>query len=92
MDRQTKRAPHAHLNPSFDLRAGLLPLGSALIAAEKSTPSRAPGELLDPDEVLAVRLIENIKHPQPVLFPCMQVEPPQPFRRAAILETAGRDA
>lgn len=91
MDRQTRRAPHVHPGSSFNLKAGLLPLGSALIAAEKLTPARVPRPPLDPDEVLAARLIENIKHPQPVLFPAMQVEPRQPFNRDVILEMAGRD-
>jgi hypothetical protein len=92
MDRQNNRTPHAHLNPSFDLRAGLFPLGSALIAAEKLTPPRAPRAILDSDEILAVRLIEGIRHPQPVMFPSMRVESPQPFPREAILEMAGRHA
>jgi hypothetical protein len=91
MDRQNKCTPHAHLNPSFDLRAGLLPLGSALIAAEKLTPSRAARAILDPDEVLALRLIEGIRHPQPVLFPSMRVESPQPFYREVLHEMAGSD-
>jgi len=91
MDRQIRRTLHPPVNPSFDLRASLLPLESALIAAEKMTPSRAPRPLPDSDEVLAVQLIENIKRPGPDLFPAMRIESPRPFHREAILEMAGRD-
>ena len=83
MDRQNKWTLPPHPN--------LILLESALIAAEKLAPSRAPRRPLDPDEALAARLIENIKHPQPVLFPAMRIESPMPLRREAILETAGSD-
>ncbi|HUG34938.1 MAG TPA: hypothetical protein VMJ90_09225 [Anaerolineales bacterium] len=84
MDRQTRRTPHSQA-------LNLLPLASALIAAEKSTPPRAPRPSLDPDEALAARLIENIKHPQAVLFPEMRIEPPRPFHRKLLHEMAGSD-
>jgi hypothetical protein len=84
MDRQTRRTPHAR---AFNL----LPLEAALIAAEQSTPSRAPRPALDPDEMLATQLIENIKHPQPVLFAAIRIEPPQPLHAAAIFKMAGSD-
>lgn len=92
MDRQTRRTPHG-ISPdrSVSLRARLLPLESALIAAEKLTPSRAPRPLLDPDELLAARLIENMKHPQPAWFPAMRIESPRPLQREAVLEMAGGD-
>ena len=84
MDRQTRRTPHTQT-------LNLLPLASTLIAAEESTPSRAPRPALDPDEVLALRLIENIKHPQPVRFPEMRIEPTRAIHREVLHEMAGSD-
>ena len=73
------------------LRMSLIPLQAALTAAHELTPFRAPRPLLDQDEVLAARLIENIRHPEPVSCLEMQIEPPQPSQRGMILEMAGTD-
>jgi hypothetical protein len=78
-------------HPAFSLRAGLIPLESALIAAEKSTPPRAPRRDRDPNEALAAQLIERIRHPRPVTSPAMRIESPQPYAREAFLQMAGGD-
>jgi hypothetical protein len=84
MDQHRKRTPHART-------LSLIPLESALIAAERLTPSRAPRPDMDPNEMLAAQLIERIKHPQPVSFPGLRIESPRPLVPTMILETAGRD-
>jgi hypothetical protein len=85
MQRNRKRTPQAQA-------LGLIPLESALIAAEKLTPSRAPRLISDPDEELAAWLIDRIKRPQPASFAGMRIESPQPRVPASMLEMAGRDA
>jgi hypothetical protein len=85
MDGHSKRTP---LTPVLSL----IPLESALMAAEKLTPSRAPRPNRDPNELLATQLIERIKRPQPAAFPALQIEPPQPPAPILIHEMAGRDA
>ena len=74
-------------NPALSL----VPLASALIAAEQITPSRVPRPDLDPNEALAAQLIERIKHPRLAAFPGLRIEPPSPFLPISTLEMAGRD-
>lgn len=69
----------------------LLPLQSALSAAERETPARPPCSPRDTDELLALRLIEKIRHPMPVSFKGVQIEPSQPLRET-ILELASAHA
>lgn len=79
MDHTRKRTP------------SLIPLESALIAAEKLTPSHAPRPGLDPNEKLAALLIERIKHPQHVPLPPLPIGVPEPCIPTLKLEMAGRD-
>ena len=78
----TKHTPHSD---ALDL----LPLRFALIAADRESPARAPRLPRDPNEQLALQLIERIKHPEPMAFTGLQVESPQPLYSESILEMAG---
>lgn len=85
MDEIHKRTPRAQA-PSLIL------LESALIAAKALTPPRANRPVLDPNEALAIHLIECIKRPRHVSLPGFTGEPPQPLTRARNFEMAGNDA
>lgn len=85
MEKQDKRTPQAQA-PSLIL------LESALIAAEKLTPSRAPRPCMDPNEALAAQLIERIKHPRPIGIPGWRIEPLMPVVPTLIRDMAGSDA
>jgi hypothetical protein len=76
MDHTRKRTP------------SLILLKSALITAQRSTPSRVSRPEMDPNEKLAALLIERIKYPQPVSLPIGLPEPHIPTFR---LELAGGD-
>jgi hypothetical protein len=85
MQRNRKRTPHVQA-------PNLIPLESVLIAAEKLTPSRVPRLINDPDEELALWLIDRIKRPRPASFGGVRIELPRPAVPDPILERAGRDA
>lgn len=70
----------------------LFPLRTALIAAESAVPARPPHSTRDPNELLALRLIEKIKHPEPMAFTGLQIESPQPLYSESILEMAVSNA
>lgn len=66
----------------------LFPLRRVLLAAGRGVPSRVPS--WNPDEQLAVQLIEKMKSTSALANPFigLAVESPRPFSRAAIQETA----
>ena len=70
----------------------LLPLQEVLSAAEIITPSRPVKPSRDADEMLAMKLIERIKHPQAVSFLGVQIEPPQPLTSHPVFEMEGTHA
>ena len=75
MNKDTLRSSHPSL---FSLRM-------LLFTAELETPAQPPRLPRDPDELLAMRLIEQIKHPaKPELFMGAWIESPQPFRHEAV--------
>jgi len=78
--------------PAFTLKAGLIPLESALITAEKTTPSRVPFSPPNPDEILVTRLIENIRQSRVPSFRGLRIESPRPSTPTLKDEMAGRDA
>ena len=84
MDRKPSRTPHAHA-------LNLILLEIALMTAERSTPPQAPRPLLDQDEALAATLIKNIKHPEPVWLPTLQIESPRPPQHETIFEMEDSD-
>lgn len=70
----------------------LLPLRIALIAAEKESPPRPPRQLRDPNEQLALQLIERIKHPGQISFTGLKIESPKPRFAEQFSEMAGTRA
>lgn len=64
----------------------LFPLRMVLFTAELETPTQPPHTPRDPDELLAVKLIERIRHPQQVSLAGLEIEPPQPIRSEAVFE------
>ena len=58
----------------------LFPLRMILFTAELDTPAQPPCPPSDPDELLAISLIEKIRNPQPVSFADVRIESPQPFQ------------
>ena len=64
-----------------------------LIAAESATPAR-PTRLpaRDANELLALQLIQKIKHPAPIMFAELQVESPQPVAHDVFLEMVNSHA
>jgi len=69
-----KKLTHRLSHPS------LFPLRMVLFAAELETPTQPPRTTRGPDELLAMKLIERIKHLQSVSFAGVQIEPAQPIR------------
>jgi hypothetical protein len=72
------------LPSTFDL----LPLRMTLIAAESATPARPALPSRDTNELLALQLIEKIKHPEPMTFSGLQIESPQPLHSERFVEMA----
>ena len=70
----------------------LLPLRIALIAAEKESPARPPCQLHDPNEQLALQLIERIKYPGQISFTGLRIESPEPLFVERLPEMAGTHA
>ncbi len=70
----------------------LFPLRMVLFAAERETPTQPPRKPRDPDEMLAVRLIDRIKKCRQVSPAAFPVEPLQADRSAPILELADAHA
>ena len=70
----------------------LLPLRMAPIAAEKESPARPPRQPRDPNEQLALQLIERIKHPRQISFMGLKIESPQPLFAEQFPEMAGTHA
>jgi len=81
----TKHTPH------FDALS-LLPLRIALITAEKESPVRPPRQPRDPNEQLALQLIERIKHHGKVSFTGLKIESPRPLFAESFPEMAGTHA
>ncbi len=75
MNKDTLRSSH----PS------LFPLRMLLFTAELETPAQPPRLPRDPDELLAMKLIEQIKNPsQAKMFAETWIESPQPFRHDTV--------
>ena len=70
----------------------LLPLRIVLIVAEKESPARPPRLPCDPNEQLALQLIERIKHPQQNSFTGLEIESPRPLFAERLAEMAGTHA
>jgi len=81
----TKHTPH------FDALS-LLPLRIALIAAEKESPARPARQPRDPNEQLALQLIERIKHHRQISFTGLKIESPQSLFAERFSEMAGTHA
>ena len=69
-----KKLTHRLSHPS------LFPLRMVLFAAELDTPAQPPHLPRDPDELLALTLIEKIRQPKPVSFAGAQIEFTRPFQ------------
>ena len=96
MKNQFKRStlPSGTLRHGFasqNRASSLLPLKMALTAAERESPSQPPRPLRDPNEQLAMQLIERIKQVHEILPGDLTIEPPQPIF-AEIQEMAGSHA
>jgi len=70
----------------------LLPLRFALIAADRESPVRPPRQPRDPNEQLALQLIERIKHHGQISFTGLKIESPQPLFAERFSEMAGTHA
>ena len=96
MEKQYKRStlPSGTLRHGLASQGGalsLLPLKLALTAAERESLAQPPRPPLDPNEPLAMQLIEKIKQVHSILPADLTIEPPRPIF-AAIQEMAGSDA
>lgn len=70
----------------------LFPLQMKLFAAEIESPPQPPRIQTDPNEELALELIENIRHPKSAAIALFKIEAPQPAPSELTFEMAGRDA
>lgn len=57
-----------------------------LFTAELETPTQPPHTPRDADELMALKLIERIKRPQPVFYTGVPIEPAQPIRSESKFE------
>ena len=62
----------------------LFPLRLTLLIAELETPAQPPRLPYDRDELLALKLIEKIRYPEPDSFMGLRIESPQPFQHDAL--------
>lgn len=76
------------LSSPKEVHPSLFPLRMVLFTAELETPTQPPHMPCDPDELLAMKLIERIRHPQQGSPARLPIEPRQPLHSESILELA----
>lgn len=67
----------------------LFPLRMVLFTAELETPTQPSRTSHDTDELLAIKLIERIKHPRSLTFKGKTIEPVKPIRTDSNVEMVG---